>query len=102
MLAAPYRLNTLPDVPTLKEFGYPIPITGSSEGLLTSSKVPQERLAFLREVFKKCSDEKEVQEAFEKMGISATYLNGPEYEKSLEAELDVYKKVAKEADMFVK
>ena len=69
---------------------------------MTGSKIAEEKLAILRKGFEKSMAENDVQEAIKKAGMLPSYLSGPEYEKSLETMLDVYKKVAIEAGMLEK
>ena len=82
------RLPYLPDVPTLKELGYPI-VGGLGRGFLAPAGIPKDAQAALESAFDKAHQSKAWQEFARKNMFDDTYLKGPQFEKWLKAELAV-------------
>ena len=74
------RWSFMPEVPTTKELGYDIDITGWM-GFGTPAGVPKERLEILFKAFKDAHQNPEVKATFEKLGLSAPYITGEELKK---------------------
>ncbi len=70
----------LQDVPTMRELGYDIDITGWM-GLGAPAGVPKERLDLLYGAFKAGSNDPEVKATLEKLLLSAPYISGDEMKK---------------------
>jgi putative tricarboxylic transport membrane protein len=82
------RLPYLPDVPTLKELGYPI-VGGLGRGFVAPAGIPKDARAALESAFDKAHKSKAWQEFAKKNMFDDTYLRGPQFEKWLKAELAV-------------
>ncbi len=74
------RWTFMPGVPTMKELGYDIDITGWM-GFGSPAGVPKERLGILYKAFKNAHQNPEVKSTFEKLGLSAPYITGEELKK---------------------
>jgi tripartite-type tricarboxylate transporter receptor subunit TctC len=98
-VAGPNRSEKFPDVPTLKELGYPEAVLSAYDGFITSSKVPADRLSILRDAFQKGINDPTIQESLKNFSYMPGYLNGKEYETFLADNLDVVKKTAIKAGM---
>jgi putative tricarboxylic transport membrane protein len=82
------RLPFLPDVPTLKELGYPI-LGGLGRGFLAPAGIPKDAQAALEAAFEKAYRSKAWKDHSVKNMFDDVYLKGPEFEKWLKAELAV-------------
>ena len=91
------RVEDVPDVPTMKELGYPDATFASYDGFMTSSKVPKDRLAIILDAFEKSLKDIEIQSAIKKAGMVPGFLSGPEYDAFLASQLDLLKRVANKA-----
>jgi tripartite-type tricarboxylate transporter receptor subunit TctC len=91
------RVEDVPDVPTMKELGYPDATFASYDGFMTSSKVPKDRLAIILDAFEKSLKDMEIQSAIKKAGMVPGFLSGPEYDAFLASQLDLLKRVANKA-----
>lgn len=88
------RSEKFPNVPTLKELGYPDAVLSAYDGFITGSKVPADRLSILREAFQKAINDPTIQESLKKFSYMPGYLNGKEYDDFLAGQLDVVKRTA--------
>ncbi len=79
------RWPYLPNIPTMKELGYDVDITGWMD-LAAPVGVPKERLNVIYHAFKVASDDPKVKATLEKLRLSAPYISGDElmkiYQKS--------------------
>jgi tripartite-type tricarboxylate transporter receptor subunit TctC len=91
------RVDEFPDVRTLKELGYPEANLMSYDGFVANPKVPKERLAILSAAFEKSIKDPEVQKAIRQTGMIPAFLSGRDYETFMEKNLEIFKKVAKDA-----
>ncbi len=77
------RWNWVPDVPTVRELGYPFEV-GSWLALGTPKGVPMPVLDKLRDGFKKSIDDKDFKEIMDKIYIPVAYRTPEEYQKLVE------------------
>jgi len=96
-IASDSRVGDLPQIPTIKELGYPEVVIVGSDGFVTGSKVPKERLAIIRAAFEKSIKDPDIDEALKKAGMIPAYLSGENYQKWLASNLAVMEKIAAKA-----
>ena len=82
------RLKMLPDVPTLRELGYPFDIEGPI-GFAGPKGLDPKIVAILHDAFKKSLDDPKVQDVMAKLELFPAYMNGADYKKSLAENMDV-------------
>ena len=87
----------MPDVPTIRELGFPDAGYASFDGFVASARTPREQLAVLRSAFDKALNDPKVQDDLRKAGSEPGFLNGPDYEVLMRTNLDVLKRVATKA-----
>ena len=75
------RSKFLPDVPTMKELGYPTVISNSTRGIAGPKGMPEPIVKKLREVLKKAMEDPEHVKKLEDQGIAIKIMEGAEYEK---------------------
>lgn len=74
-LAAEQRNDFLPDTPTMRELGYDV-VSDIRRAFVTPKGIAPERLAFLRDVFKKICDDAEYREDMMRAGQPLEYMDG--------------------------
>jgi tripartite-type tricarboxylate transporter receptor subunit TctC len=75
------RSKFLPDVPTMKELGYPTVMSNSTRGIAGPKGMPAAVVGKLREVLKKAMDDPEHVSKLESQGLAIKVMVGDEYEK---------------------
>ncbi len=75
------RSKFLPDVPTMKELGFPTVISSSTRGIAGPKGMPAPLVAKLRDVLKKAMEDPEHVKKLEEQGIAIKIMIGDEYEK---------------------
>jgi tripartite-type tricarboxylate transporter receptor subunit TctC len=75
------RSKFLPDVPTMKEVGYPTVISSSTRGIAGPKGLPAPVVNKLRDVLKKAMDDPEHVKKLEDQGLAIKIMIGEEYEK---------------------
>jgi tripartite-type tricarboxylate transporter receptor subunit TctC len=75
------RSKFLPDVPTMKELGYPTVMSNSTRGIAGPKGMPAALVAKLRDVLKKAIEDPEHVKKLEEQGIAIKIMIGDEYEK---------------------
>ena len=75
------RSKFLPDVPTMKELGYPTVISSSTRGIAAPKGMPAPLVAKLRDVLAKAMQDPEHVKKLEDQGIAIKIMVGDEYEK---------------------
>jgi tripartite-type tricarboxylate transporter receptor subunit TctC len=75
------RSKFLPDVPTMKELGYPTVISSSTRGIAAPKGTPEPVLKRLREVLKKAVAHPDHVKKLEDAGIAIKVMEGEEYAK---------------------
>jgi tripartite-type tricarboxylate transporter receptor subunit TctC len=73
------RSKFLPEVPTMKELGYPTVISNSTRGIAGPKGMPEPILSKLREVLKKAMDDPEHVGKLESQGLAIKVMVGDEY-----------------------
>ncbi len=77
------RLSNIPNIPTMKELGYDIDITGwMSFG--APAGVPKDRLEILANAFKAASSDPQVKTTMEKIQVSAPFISGEQVRQIFE------------------
>jgi tripartite-type tricarboxylate transporter receptor subunit TctC len=92
-VVAPKRFGAMPDIPTLEEFGVPIPaqwesaldlISNTGQAVMAPPGVPKERIDFLRSTFQKIAKNPEVQKGVEKItGYWSPFGDGAKMQKDI-------------------
>lgn len=82
------RLKMLPDVPTLRELGYPFEIEGPI-GFAGPKGMDPKIVARLHDAFKKSLDDPKVQEVMAKLELIPAYMNGADYKKMLAENMEI-------------
>jgi len=75
------RSKFLPDVPTMKELGYPTVISSSTRGIAAPKGTPEPIVAKLRDVLKRAIENPEHVKKLEDQGIAIKVMVGDEYAK---------------------
>jgi tripartite-type tricarboxylate transporter receptor subunit TctC len=88
------RLNSLPDVPSLKELGYPVQFAQWA-GLFVPASTPEAIVNKLRDVAKQAAVDTRVVQTINTAGSPILYLDKPEFEKYVEAESKLMSGVVK-------
>jgi tripartite-type tricarboxylate transporter receptor subunit TctC len=73
------RSKFVPDVPTMKEVGYPTVISSSTRGIAAPKGLPQPVLKKLEEVLKKAMEDPEHVQKLESAGLAVKIMVGEEY-----------------------
>ena len=74
------RSKFLPDVPTMKELGYPTVMSNSTRGIAGPKGMPAPVVAKLQDVLKKAMEDPEHVKKLEEQGIAIKIMVGKEYE----------------------
>ena len=80
------REPELPDVPTLRELGYPEAEFYVWAGLFAPKSTPDSIIARLRDVMRQAMTSAQVRTIFEKAGTAAAYLDGPDFARFMQAD----------------
>ena len=75
------RSKFLPDVPTMKELGFPTVISSSTRGVAGPKGMPTPLVAKLRDVLKKAMEDPDHVKKLEEQGLAIKVMIGDEYEK---------------------
>ena len=75
------RSKFLPDVPTMKELGFPTVMSNSTRGIAGPKGMPAPVVAKLRDVLKKAMEDPEHVSKLEGQGLAIKVMVGEEYEK---------------------
>jgi tripartite-type tricarboxylate transporter receptor subunit TctC len=73
------RSKFLPDVPTMKELGYPTVMSNSTRGIAGPKGMPEPIVSKLREVLKKAMDDPDHVNKLENQGLAIKVMVGEEY-----------------------
>jgi len=75
------RSKFLPDVPTMKELGYPTVMSNSTRGIAGPKGMPEPIVSKLRDVLKKAMEDPEHVSKLENQGLAIKIMAGEEYAK---------------------
>lgn len=75
------RSKFLPDVPTMKELGFPTVISSSTRGVAGPKGMPAPLVVRLRDVLKKAMEDPEHVKKLEEQGLAIKIMIGDEYDK---------------------
>jgi tripartite-type tricarboxylate transporter receptor subunit TctC len=75
------RSKFLPDVPTMKELGYPTVMSNSTRGIAGPKGMPEPVVAKLRDVLKKAMEDPDHVSKLEGQGLAIKVMVGEEYVK---------------------
>jgi tripartite-type tricarboxylate transporter receptor subunit TctC len=75
------RSKFLPDVPTMKELGYPTVLSNSTRGIAGPKGMPEPNLGKLRDVLKKAMEDPDHVSKLESQGLAIKVMVGDEYAK---------------------
>ena len=78
------RSKFLPDVPTMKEIGYPTVISSSTRGIAGPKGMDPKIVKKLQDVFKKAMEDPEHVKKMEDVGLAVKIMVGEEYQKYYE------------------
>ena len=87
----------MPEVPTMRELGFPAATYASFDGFVASAKAPREQVSVLRDAFAKVLDDPKVKDELRRAGSEPGALQGPQYEDLMRRNLEVLKGVAARA-----
>jgi tripartite-type tricarboxylate transporter receptor subunit TctC len=74
------RSKFLPDVPTMKELGFPTVISSSTRGVAGPKEMPPPLVAKLRDILRKAMEDPEHVKKLEEQGLAIKIMIGDEYE----------------------
>lgn len=94
-LYANERFSRLPDIPTFKEYGFPVYMTGI-RGIITPLGVAKEKLNVLHDAFKKASESKEFKEYCERTYSPPFYASFDKAVAILDKQQEICEEAAKE------
>jgi tripartite-type tricarboxylate transporter receptor subunit TctC len=77
----PERSKFLPDVPTMKELGYPTVVTSSTRGVAGPKGMDPKVVEKLADTFKKAMADPEHQKKMDDVGLAVKVMTGAEYQK---------------------
>jgi tripartite-type tricarboxylate transporter receptor subunit TctC len=92
------RLKMLPDVPTLRELGYPFEIEGPI-GFAGPKGMDSKIVAKLHDAFKASLDDPKVQEVMTKLELFPAYMNGADYKKMLGENMEIERAILTDLGM---
>jgi len=95
-VATEQRVAALPDVPTLKELGYPDLVALPWWALVAPRGTPKEVIDILSSAWAKIAKDPKVQEQFAAQGMLAGWMSPPETANYFKAEVERWATVAKE------
>jgi len=92
MLSTVERSPNYPDVPTLRELGYPF-VFDSPFGIGGPKGMDPKIVAILHDAFKKALDDPAVKETLARFDMIPNYKNSEDYAKSVHEVMDLERKV---------
>jgi putative tricarboxylic transport membrane protein len=95
------RLESLPDVPTLKEIGIDFS-TGSYRGYLAPKDTPKEVVEILADGLEKVANDPAFKKAADEVNISVYFMRGDTYQKFLDKEQENLKRIVEEQGLKAK
>ncbi|WP_018718116.1 Bug family tripartite tricarboxylate transporter substrate binding protein [Arhodomonas aquaeolei] len=98
-VTSPERLPSLPNVPTLKELGYPDAVTETFTGLFGPAGTPDEVVDKLNAALEKILNDPAVEEKFETAGADARAMDVDEFKAFLNEQYERWATLIREADI---
>lgn len=92
------RLAMLPNVPTLRECGYPFDIEGPI-GFAGPKGLDPKIVSKLHDAFKAAMDDPQVKDVMNKLEVFPAYMNGADYKKSLAENMEIERKILTDLGM---
>jgi len=96
---SPSRLPGLPDVPTLQELGYGGLVAEGWMGVFAPAGTPPAAVATLAAALDKVIRTPDMASRLAARGVAVTGADGPQFRARLQAELDKWRRVAREANV---
>jgi tripartite-type tricarboxylate transporter receptor subunit TctC len=90
------RIPELPDVPTVRELGYPVLEAEGWNGFFAPAKTPREILDRLNREFAAAAKHPEVAKRFREMGAEPVGSSGAEQEAIFKRQMDQFRPIIKE------
>ena len=100
-MGADQRVSYMPDVPTFKELGYPTP-DRLWFGLMVRTGTPDEAVQKLSGAIRDAASQKETRDMYEKLRFTEAYLDGPAFQKVIDANLANHKNVLQDLGLLKK
>jgi len=94
-VGAENRIKEAPEVPTLKELGFPVRSLLMSRIVLAPRKTPPDRIKTLQGAFRKLYGDKTFKRLMARLGENLEYMDGPDYEKVRAAQKEEYSELVK-------
>lgn len=88
------RVSELPEIPSIKQLGYPEAVYVSFDGFATGAKVPADRLTLLRSAMEEVLQDPDYQSELKKLGADPKFLSGADYEAFVHKNLKTLRGVA--------
>jgi len=91
------RAADVPDVPSIRELGYPKAVYVSFDGFATAAKVPADRLERLRSAMQKVLTDPAYQAEIRKLGADPKFVSGKDYDAFVRKNLETLSTIAASA-----
>ncbi len=96
---SPRRLPSLPDVPTLQELGYGAVVAEGWMGVFAPAGTPADIVKTLAAALDKVIRAPDMQARLDARGVAASAADGTQFTRKLQAELEKWRRVARQADV---
>lgn len=96
---SPRRLASLPDLPTLQELGYGTVAAEGWMGVFAPAGTPADVVKTLASALDKVIHEPDMQARLDARGVAATAADGAQFTRKLQAELEKWRRVARQANL---
>lgn len=96
---SPRRLPSLPDVPTLQELGYGAVVAEGWMGVFAPAGTPADIVKTLAAALDKVVRTPDMQARLDARGVAASAADGAQFTRKLQAELEKWRRVARQADV---
>lgn len=96
---SPRRLPSLPDVPTLQELGHGAVVAEGWMGVFAPAGTPADIVKTLAAALDKVVRTPDMQARLDARGVAASAADGAQFTRKLQAELEKWRRVARQADV---
>jgi len=96
------RDDSIPDIPTFREFGYDVVTAGSVKGVAAPKGTPKEVIAYLERKFKEISTDAEFNKIMKDLGQPVMYQTAEEYTTWFKQAYDQYGQLSKTLGIEIK